>query len=226
MSRPSNLNPATERFRCLVLDFDGVILESVQIKTEAFGELFARYEDTVDAIVNYHLENNGVSRFIKFKYICRELLGQSFDASVSAKLNKKFSAIVYRRLLKCPFVSGARDLLSSYANTVPIYVASASPDEELKRVIGARELDGFFTAVYGHPVNKRDVIKRALAEQRLQPHAVAYVGDSVKDFEAARAEGVFFIGRRNEEDLEGLAVPLFDDLAAVHCWLASRIPSR
>ncbi len=175
--------------------------------------------------MDYHLENNGVSRFIKFEHICRELLGQPFDASVSAELNEKFSAIVYRRLLECPFVPGARELLFSYADTVPIYVASASPDKELKRVIAARELDGSFTAAYGHPVNKRDVVKRALAEQRLQPHAVAYVGDSVKDFEAARAEGVFFIGRRNEEDLEGLAVPLFDDLAAVDRWLASRISS-
>ena len=51
------------------------------------------------------------------------------------------------------------------------------------------------------------------------------MSDSVKDFEAALAEGVFFIGRRNEEDLEGLAVPLFDDLAAVDRWLASRRPS-
>ena len=51
--------------------------------------------------------------FIKFEHICRALLGQPFDASISAEVNEKFSAIVYRRLLECPFVPGARDLLSS-----------------------------------------------------------------------------------------------------------------
>ena len=33
-------------------------------------------------------------------------------------------------------------------------------------MIAVRKFDGFFTAVYGHPMNKRDFVKRALAEQR------------------------------------------------------------
>lgn len=52
----------------IILDFDGVVVESVDIKTEAFRELFQEYEN-VDDIVQYHLQNNAISRFIKFKYI-------------------------------------------------------------------------------------------------------------------------------------------------------------
>jgi beta-phosphoglucomutase-like phosphatase (HAD superfamily) len=48
--------------RAIVFDFDGVILESADIKTNAFRALFASYPEHVDQIVDFHLRNAGVSR--------------------------------------------------------------------------------------------------------------------------------------------------------------------
>ncbi|MDD1661933.1 MAG: HAD family hydrolase, partial [Methanomicrobiales archaeon] len=58
----------------LLLDFDGVILESVEVKTRAFRELFSFRPDHVGEIVAYHMRNTGVSRFDKFRHIYREIL--------------------------------------------------------------------------------------------------------------------------------------------------------
>src|SRR5690606_22889470 len=41
----------------VIFDFDGVILESVKVKTDAFKELFSDYPEHLEAIVAYH-ENN------------------------------------------------------------------------------------------------------------------------------------------------------------------------
>ncbi len=54
--------------RVIILDFDGVVAESVDIKTEVFWELFQEHEN-VDDIVQYHLQNNAILRFMKFKHI-------------------------------------------------------------------------------------------------------------------------------------------------------------
>ncbi|HXW99392.1 MAG TPA: HAD family hydrolase, partial [Methanomicrobiales archaeon] len=58
----------------LILDFDGVVLESVGVKTAAFRTLFSFVPAHVDKIVEYHRRNTGVSRFDKFRYIYREIL--------------------------------------------------------------------------------------------------------------------------------------------------------
>ena len=46
----------------IVFDFDGVILESLDIKTRAFAALFDGFPDHTEQIAGYHLNNLGVSR--------------------------------------------------------------------------------------------------------------------------------------------------------------------
>lgn len=52
--------------RAIVLDFDGVIVESLDIKTRAFRDLFSDYPQHLDKIMSYHLAHNAISRYIKF----------------------------------------------------------------------------------------------------------------------------------------------------------------
>ena len=54
--------------KAIIFDFDGVLIESAAIKTEAFREVFSKWQDKVDEIVTYHNKNMGISRFVKFKY--------------------------------------------------------------------------------------------------------------------------------------------------------------
>ena len=54
--------------KAIFFDFDGVILESVSIKGDVFQKLFADYPEHLAEILNYHLENGGVSRYDKFEY--------------------------------------------------------------------------------------------------------------------------------------------------------------
>ena len=53
----------------IIFDFDGVILDSVNIKTEAFYKLFEQYGSKIaNQVVDYHIINGGMSRFKKFEY--------------------------------------------------------------------------------------------------------------------------------------------------------------
>ena len=51
--------------KVIVLDFDGVIAETLDIKADAFAVLFADYPEHVEAIVRLHRENGGMSRYEK-----------------------------------------------------------------------------------------------------------------------------------------------------------------
>ena len=60
--------------KAIIFDFDGVIAESVDVKTEAFKELFKAYPDKVKAIADFHIDNGGMSRFDKFRHIYKNIL--------------------------------------------------------------------------------------------------------------------------------------------------------
>ena len=67
---------SSARLAAVVFDFDGVILESADVKTRAFVELYAAHgAEVVDRVREHHLANLGISRFKKFAWIAEHVLG-------------------------------------------------------------------------------------------------------------------------------------------------------
>ena len=96
----------------IVFDCDGVLIESVDIKTEAFTELFAEYPQHHAAIVDHHQTHLGISRFEKFEWIYRELLGRELTDDESVALGSKFSEPVFDRTGRCPEVGSIAEACS------------------------------------------------------------------------------------------------------------------
>ncbi len=124
--------------RAAVFDFDGVIAESTDIKTEAFRRLF----DGDERAVEYHEANMGVSRYDKFRHITTEILGRTYTPEDERRLGERFSELVVDEVVRCPFVPGARELLERLAGELPLFVASATPEDEVRRIVSLRGLDG------------------------------------------------------------------------------------
>ena len=78
--------------KAVIFDFDGVLAESLEIKTVAFGKLFEDKGEAVrDKVIKYHLDNSGVSRFEKIRYIYREILKEPLDKETFDLLCGRFS---------------------------------------------------------------------------------------------------------------------------------------
>jgi len=181
--------------RAVILDFDGVVLESADIKTDAFRELFAAYPEHVPAIVEHHVANFGISRFVKFEWIYRELLHRPLPAAEMQALNRRFAAIALDKVLACPFVPGARETIAALRGRVPAYVASGTPQGELELIVERRGLAGMFERVWGSPATKPEAIAAVRAAHALQPGEVVFVGDGQSDLAAALETGVRFVAR-------------------------------
>ena len=55
--------------QCIVFDCDGVILDSVPVKTRAFARIAAPHgQEAQDRFVMYHTRHGGVSRYKKFQW--------------------------------------------------------------------------------------------------------------------------------------------------------------
>jgi phosphoglycolate phosphatase-like HAD superfamily hydrolase len=180
--------------RAAVFDFDGVVLESVEIKTVAFRRLFAD-DPQGERMVEYHLANGGVSRFEKFRWFYEEVRGESLTEEVSLQLGDRFSALVLDEVLRCAFVPGAHELLARLAATIPLFVASGTPEDELRGIVEHRRLGGWFAGVFGSPPTKSQILRRIMAEHALAPAELVFVGDAMTDLRGAGGAGVPFVGR-------------------------------
>ncbi|MBI5630415.1 MAG: HAD family hydrolase [Elusimicrobia bacterium] len=182
--------------RAIVLDFDGVILESNDAKTRAFELLFAAEgPEVVSRIVAHHRANGGISRFEKFRHAYREILKRPLSASGEEALGRRFNELVENAVAAAEWVPGARQFLEDRHASLPLFVASGTPQEELRRIVLRRGLGSYFRGVYGSP-EKKDAILRAVAhEVGASCGGILMVGDAVNDYEAARRVGALFIGR-------------------------------
>ena len=79
-----------EKSKVLIFDFDGVLADSNEIKTEAFSELYKSYgEDIVANVVKHHKANGGMTRYEKFKHYHKSLLGKDIDQNQVFELSAK-----------------------------------------------------------------------------------------------------------------------------------------
>jgi phosphoglycolate phosphatase-like HAD superfamily hydrolase len=180
--------------RAAVFDFDGVVLESVEIKTVAFRRLFAEHPDG-ERIVAYHLTHGGISRFEKFRWFYEAVRGERLAADESARLGDRFSALVLDEVRRCAYVPGAHELLTRLAARIPLFVASGTPEDELREIVAHRGLDGLFKGIYGSPSTKAQILRRIIDEHGFVPEQVVFVGDATTDLDGAAQAGVPFVGR-------------------------------
>lgn len=187
--------------KAVLFDFDGVIVESVDIKTKAFERLFKDEGDAVvRKVVDHHLKNCGVSRFEKFKYIYQKILNRELSEQKFKKLCDSFSELVIEEVIKAPYVKGAKEFLDNFSPHYRCFVVSGTPQDEIEKIVKDRKMSGYFVKVYGAPRKKRDIVNAILNDYKLSKDEAVFVGDSLSDYEGAVSNGVAFIARINDNE--------------------------
>ena len=185
----------------IFFDFDGVIVESVDIKTEAFAMLFEHEgEDVVEKVVEYHLNNTGISRYEKFKYIYKEILNRSLGNAEFQRLCDKFAGLVTEAVVLAPYVKGSKEFIESFASKYLFFIVTATPQEEIDVIIRRRAINHFFKAIYGSPTKKSDAVKYTLSKLQIKSNNTVYVGDAMSDYIAAKDNSVNFVARINNNE--------------------------
>lgn len=203
------------RFRVIILDFDGTIVESVGIKDAAFRELFKGFPEYIDEIMAYHLSHNATVRFQKFEFIYRKILNQPYNEEIKEKLSRRFSSIVFEKIVECSFVDGALEFLDYFGNVVPLYLVSMSPKGELGEILKKRGLTEYFKKVYSSSWKKVDAIEDILRREDVLPYEALFVGDAYEDFQAAQIMNVKFVGRNSQKPFLDAGSEVFEDLCEI-----------
>lgn len=191
----------SERYPKLIFwDFDGVIKDSVDVKTQAFGKLFEAYGTSMaERVKAHHVANGGMSRFKKLPLY----LSWAGVEPVQDRVDEcciKFSEIAFQGVINAPWVPGAENYLRINPNDQIFILVSATPEEELGLILEALSLKNCFSKVFGSPTSKIDAISMTLNNLCIKPEQCLMIGDALADLEAAQTNQVPFLLRRHESN--------------------------
>ncbi len=208
---------AFDKAEAIFWDFDGVIKESVEVKSDAFDELFKPFGVSVAKRVREHHEKNGgMSRFDKFP-IYFEWAGQELSQRLISEYSDQFSELVKQKVIDSEWVSGVFNYLKNNRKGRAFFLITATPQKEIEYIVNQLEIKGCFMQIIGSPTKKVDAIKQLLMQHSIKSEQAIMIGDSSSDYEASMMNKVPFILRRTELNKRlqiGLDCQMFDDFSS------------
>ena len=186
------------QFKLIFWDFDGVIKDSVGVKTDAFIELFKPYgENVAKRIYNHNTTNGGMSRFHKIP-LYLEWSNETINDQKVKIICEKLSGLVEKKVIDSPWVSGVQSYLRNNKYSQTFILISATPQNELERILDALDLTGCFTSINGSPASKIDAIQKSLIKYKVDKKDCLIIGDMKVDYEAALKTDISFLLRKHE----------------------------
>lgn len=197
----------------IFFDFDGVILDSVDCKTQAFEAMYLKYgREIANQVKSYHLENGGVSRFEKFKYWHEKHLGIKITKEQLAFLSEEFSAQVVDKVLASNEIDGAIDFIKKNYKNYKFWIITGTPTIEMKQIADKIGISPYFLGIHGSPEKKMYWVDHLLKTFQLKPNETLFLGDAMTDYEAACSGNLHFalrLANNNKSFFENLDVPRF-----------------
>jgi phosphoglycolate phosphatase-like HAD superfamily hydrolase len=190
-----------QKYKTIVFDCDGVVLDSNVVKTEAYfrtAKNLGATDNEAQALVDYHVRLGGISRYHKFDYYLREILKKPVTESAIQELLDEFGRELEVGLMECEIAAGLNKLreVTSDSNWL---ILSGGDQQELRTLFANRTLSKgvkleqlFDGGIFGSPDNKDEVLAREKANGNVKLPAL-FIGDSKYDHEAAIAAGLDFI---------------------------------
>ena len=180
------MRPPTD-YNITIYDCDGVIFDSNSLKVDAMRKALqgvAKFPAAeIDSCVSYFANNFGRSRYVTIRHFVDEIL--TLDPS---------SAINYYEVLLEKYSDACRmlyleaDVAPDFINYIESltgrkYVASGSAQDELRWVFERRDLQKYFSGIFGSPTKKSEIVANIVL--KAQHKNIVLIGDAVSDFQAS-----------------------------------------
>ena len=168
----------------VLFDFDGTIAQTLHLLLYLPEELlnFTALKEITHAEIDY-LKRHGLRKFIQLLKISPLRL---------PKMITELQHLFAHHIHNIPLVEGITDVLTSlYERPTKIGIITSNTRHNVEAYLAFHRLD-MVSFVYADRsiFGKHRVISKVLKEQRIDPTETVYIGDEVRDVEAAKKSGI------------------------------------
>lgn len=176
----------------VVFDFDGTLVDTNALKRGAYDTVVRDHPTGAALAAQAIAQSEPDRRAVLARYVelQRATNGMALDPQA---LVDSYARIVDDAAAQACEMPGASALLSTLARQgLPCHLSSATPAENLARIVAARGWTVFFASINGRPVGKFETLNRIASQAGLDPECIAVVGDGEDDLESAARFGARF----------------------------------
>ena len=179
-------------------DFDGVILDTIDTKNRAFFILFKNnfVSNFAEMAYEYHINNLGVSRYNKFRYIYENILHAELNDKIIADLDIQLNKLILAEIYKLKVSKDFLDfILKIRLKGLECNIITATPYDEIIQILNYFNITFFFKKVYSSSFRSKSEILYDLLDH--VNNNFVYFGDTQEDFIAASSNSMRFILKKN-----------------------------
>jgi len=194
--------------KVIVFDFDGTLIDSNQLKHDAFFKLFPSddlHKKIVTEVLSEILEE---SRYVILKEIVRRLNSlivneDELDNRVR-ELATEYNDLVVDGTKRCREKPGAKEVLESLSKRYKLYLNSTTPETSLKDIVKHRKWGKYFCDIFGYPNDKKVVLLNIIKKESINPDELLVVGDGMSDMDSSKRTGCKFFPINRSNSLQKL----------------------
>ena len=145
-------------FEMIFWDFDGVVMDSNAVRDRGFEEVLNGYpKNEVDALMTFHQDNGGLSRYVKFRYFFEDIRGESITEAQVKIWAEKFSKIMMELLIKPDLlIQETLNFIKANAHNFNMHIVSGSDQTELRHICKSLDIAHYFNSIHGSPTPKNN----------------------------------------------------------------------
>ena len=181
--------------RWIFLDFDGVIMDSMTLKLDAYCFALAEFGFARENVRAQQLLYAGLSRSRALPLMYKALSGgDEITPEAQARVLQRFAEEDIRLRPRMQLMPGVIGFLEEAGRRgVPLAVVTGTPQEVIDGTVDHFGIREWFREIHGWPPIKAEHLQGLLDRHALRPDEAVYVGDAVQDINAAESVGIPFI---------------------------------
>jgi phosphoglycolate phosphatase-like HAD superfamily hydrolase len=179
-----------------VLDCDGIIFNSNQLKTAAYRSTLSDLNCSTEEIskfVDLHLSDVSVSRFVKFTAFFKDILNDPDSETKTTAALEGYSTNCMKLYKELTPEKGAMKFVDQSPTSPTLtFVISGGAQTELNQVFQIHGIRDKFHKICGSPITKIEHLSEIIKETNIDPTQILFIGDGWTDFKTSKHIGCHF----------------------------------